>query len=79
LLDRIRPLFGELGRTLATVEVGSSADVSIAAGTGTPSLDGFGMEGGGAHTDADYADIATLTPRAYVLARTLMEFGHAPR
>jgi glutamate carboxypeptidase len=78
LLERIRPLFGELGRTLTTVEVGSSADVSIAAETGTASLDGFGLEGGGAHTNADYADLASLVPRSYVLARTLMEFGHNP-
>jgi glutamate carboxypeptidase len=78
LLDRVRPLFGELGRTLVTVEVGSSADVAIAAETGTPSLDGFGAEAGGAHTDADYVDFATLTPRSYILARTLMEFGRSP-
>ena len=79
LLDRVRPLFAEVGRTLVTVEVGSSADVAIAAEPGTPALDGFGMEAGGAHTDADYADLDTLVPRAYILARTLMEFGRNPR
>jgi glutamate carboxypeptidase len=72
-------LFAEIGRTLSTTEVGSSADVAIAAGTGTPAIDGFGMEGGGAHTFNDFADLSTLVPRAYVLARLLMDVGHDPK
>jgi glutamate carboxypeptidase len=78
LLERIRPLFAELGRTLTTTEVGSSADVAIAAEAGVPALDAFGLEGGGAHTSADYVDFDSLVPRSYVLARTLMEFGRQP-
>ena len=52
--DRIVTLagryFAELGRTLTPTEVGSSADVALAAETGTPSIDGFGIEGANAHT-----------------------------
>jgi hypothetical protein len=36
------------------------------------------MEGDGAHSVNDYADFATLTPRAYLLARLLMEAGRSP-
>jgi glutamate carboxypeptidase len=79
LIARANRLYGELGRTLTAVEVGSSADVSFAAEGGTPALDGFGMEGGGAHGPDDYADLATLTPRAYLLARLIMDFGHDPQ
>jgi len=45
---------------------------------GTPGLDGFSMEGADAHTDQDHADFNTLTPRAYLLARMVMETGHDP-
>jgi glutamate carboxypeptidase len=79
LLARVRPLFAELGRTLATTEVGSSADVAIAAETGARSLDAFGVEGGGAHSEGDYVDFDTLAPRAYILVRTIMEFGRSPQ
>jgi glutamate carboxypeptidase len=78
MVARANRLYAELGRSLSTIEVGSSADVNYAAETGTPALDGFGMEGDGAHGVDDYADFATLTPRAYLLARLLMDQGHAP-
>lgn len=42
-------------------------------------VDGLGMEGGGAHGPDDYADAATLVPRAYLLARMIMDVGHDPR
>ena len=77
-LARANRLYAELGRTLTGVEVGSSADVAYAAQTGKPALDGFGLEGDGAHGVDDFADLATLTPRAYVLARVIMDVGHDP-
>ena len=78
LLARANKLYAELGRQLTPVSVGSSADVAYAAETGTPALDGFGLEGDGAHGLGDSADLSTLTPRAYLLARVRMDFGHAP-
>ena len=79
ILTRANRLYAELDRTLTAWEVGSSADVAFAAETGTPAIDGFGMEGGGAHTSQDYADFSTLVPRSYLLARMLMDVGHDPR
>ena len=78
LLVRANKLYAELGRQLTPISVGSSADVAYAAETGVPALDGFGLEGDGAHGPDDQADLSTLTPRAYLLARVLMDFGHAP-
>jgi glutamate carboxypeptidase len=78
LLARANRLYGELGRSLTGTSVGSSADVAFAAETGKPAIDGFAMEGGGAHGPGDYADFDTLTPRAYLLARMLMDLGHSP-
>ena len=77
-LARANRLYAELGRTLAPIEVGSSADVAYAAETGTPALDGFGMEGDGAHGVDDFADFATFASRTYLLARMLMDVGHDP-
>ena len=79
IVAKAQRLYLELGRTLRTTEVGSSADISYAVQDGTPGLDGFAMEGAGAHTDQDHADFNSLTPRAYLLARMLMETGHDPK
>jgi glutamate carboxypeptidase len=79
LLARANRLYAELGRSLTAVAVGSSSDASLAAATGTPTLDGFSMEGEGAHSVDDQAHLDTLTPRAYLLARMLMDVGHDPK
>lgn len=79
MLARANRLYAELGRQLTATEVGSSSDANLAAQTGTSTLDGFGMEGGGAHSVDDHADLGSLTPRAYLLARMLMDVGHDPK
>jgi glutamate carboxypeptidase len=79
MLARANRLYAELGRTLEPTVVGSSADSSFASLTGTPTLDGFGLEGEGAHSDNDQAHFDTLTPRAYLLVRMLMDVGHDPK
>jgi glutamate carboxypeptidase len=52
--------------------------VSVAAETGTPSIDGFGSLAGGAHGVDDYVDLSSIVPRTYLLARMLMDLGHNP-
>jgi len=78
-IARAGRLYAELGRTLTPTAVGSSSDANYAAESGTPTVDGFGMEGGGAHSLLDYTDFTTLTPRVYLLARMLMDVGHDPK
>jgi len=78
LLARAQRLYAEIGGTLSAVAVGSSADVAFAAETGTPSIDGFGIRGGGAHSVDDYADLSSITPRVYLLTRMLMDLGRNP-
>ena len=79
IVAKAQRLYAELGRSLTTTQVGSSADISFAVQDGTPGLDGFAMEGADAHADRDHTDFKTLTPRAYLLARMLMETGHDPK
>jgi glutamate carboxypeptidase len=78
LLARAQHLYAEIGGTLSAISVGSSADVAFAAETGTPSIDGLGMRGGGAHSVDDYADLSSITPRVYLLTRILMDLGQHP-
>jgi glutamate carboxypeptidase len=78
LLIRAQKLYAEIGRQLAGVPVGSSADVALAAETGTPSIDGVAILGGGAHGVDDYADLSSIVPRVYLLTRMLMDLGHNP-
>jgi glutamate carboxypeptidase len=79
VIERVNRLYAEIGHKVTPTEVGSSADVSYAAQTGTPSVDGFGIEGAGAHSVDDYADMGTLVPRVYLLTRLLMDVGHDPK
>ncbi len=76
---KAQKIYAELGRSLTTTRVGSSADINFAAESGTPGIDGFSVEGDGAHTIHDTADLSTLTPRAYLLARLIMVVGHDPK
>jgi len=78
LFARAQRLYAEIGGTLTAIAVGSSADIAFAAETGTPSIDGFGIRGDGAHSVNDYADLSSITPRVYLLTRMLMDLGHNP-
>ena len=78
LLTRAQKLYAEIGLKLAGVPVGSSADVAFAAETGTPCIDGVAILGGGAHGVDDYADLSSIVPRVYLLARMLMDLGRNP-
>ena len=78
LVERARAVYAEIGGNLEAVSVGSSADVALAAETGTPSIDGFGILGGGAHGPDDHADLRSIVPRVYLLARFVMDLGRNP-
>jgi glutamate carboxypeptidase len=78
LLALANRVYAEIDRSLEAVVVGSSSDVSVAALTGTPSIDGFGFLGGGAHGVDDHVLLSSIVPRTYLLARMLMELGADP-
>jgi glutamate carboxypeptidase len=78
LLERARAVYAEIGGKLAAVSVGSSGDVALTAEAGTPSIDGLGILGDGAHGPDDRADLRSIVPRVYLLARFLMDLGRNP-
>ncbi|MBQ1416565.1 MAG: M20/M25/M40 family metallo-hydrolase, partial [Selenomonas sp.] len=47
------------------------SDGSFAAAAGTPTIDGLGPVGGGAHSENEYLEIDTIIPRYELLCRII--------
>ncbi|MCP1175032.1 M20/M25/M40 family metallo-hydrolase [Ralstonia chuxiongensis] len=75
LAAKAQAIYGEIGRKLTLEGSGGAADSSLSAGVGTPTLDGFGIVGGGIHTPEEYAEVESVVPRLYLLSRMLMELA----
>ena len=76
LAAKAQAIYAELGRTLTLEGSGGAADASLSAGVGTPTLDGFGIVGGGIHTPEEYAEVDSVVPRFYLLTRMLMDLSN---
>lgn len=69
LLRRAEVIAEELGvGALTGVAVGGASDGNLTAAVGTPTLDGLGAVGGGAHADDEHVVIADLPRRTALLA-----------
>ena len=77
LAAQAQAIYGEIGRELTLEGSGGAADSSLSAGVGTPTLDGFGIVGGGIHTPEEYAEVESVVPRLYLLSRMIMEISAA--
>lgn len=80
LFDRARRLAAGLGYSpLRGVAVGGGSDGNLTAGVGTPTLDGLGAVGGGAHADDEHVIVAELPARAALVAELVRELlGERP-
>ena len=58
--------------------VGGGSDGNFTAGAGTPTLDGLGPVGGGAHADEEHLLLAELAPRTRVLAGLVADLLRSP-
>ncbi|PRB07631.1 M20/M25/M40 family metallo-hydrolase [Microbacterium sp. MYb64] len=63
---------------LTGISVGGASDGNFTAGVGTPTLDGLGAVGGGAHAAHEHVLIAELEPRARLLAGLIEEIRTSP-
>ena len=69
LFDRAAGLAAELGLPqLRGAAVGGGSDGNFTAGIGTPTLDGLGAVGGGAHADDEHVLVSELPRRAALIA-----------
>ncbi len=78
LADRAARFYAGLGRTIGRAGNGGASESALAYEAGVPALDGLGPVGGGFHSDKEYLDLTTLTPRLYLLAELLMDLGRNP-
>jgi len=79
LFARAAALAVELGLPpLAGVAVGGGSDGNFTAGVGTPTLDGLGAVGGGAHAADEHVVVAELPRRAALIAALAIDLMSGP-
>jgi glutamate carboxypeptidase len=78
LAARARSIYAELGKTVELSGNGGASESALAMSEGTPALDGLGFVGGDFHTDHEWIDLNSITPRLYLFTRMLMEAGAKP-
>jgi glutamate carboxypeptidase len=70
---RAQSIYAELGKTLGLSGNGGASESAVSNSVGTPALDGLGYVGTGFHTDHEYIEVGSITPRTYLFTRLLME------
>jgi glutamate carboxypeptidase len=75
LASRAQRIYAGIGRTLSTGGNGGASESALAADAGVAALDGLGPVGGGFHSDQEFLELDTVTPRLYLLTMMLMELG----
>jgi glutamate carboxypeptidase len=72
LFEHARRLAAEIGFDLRDVpRTGGASDGNFTAAVGTPTLDGLGIDGDGAHTLHEYALVSSIEPRRKLILRLL--------
>jgi glutamate carboxypeptidase len=70
---RAQAIYAELGKSVALSGNGGASESAVVMSVGTPALDGLGFVGDGFHTDHEWIDLTSVTPRLYLFTRLLME------
>jgi glutamate carboxypeptidase len=80
LAARAQRIYAGLGHTLALGGNGGASESALAADAGVAALDGLGPVGGGFHSDQEFLELQTVTPRLYLLTMLLIDLGksHPP-
>jgi glutamate carboxypeptidase len=71
LFQQAQLLAREIGIELEEISVGGASDGCFCAALGVPVLDGLGAVGGGAHAVDEHVEVASMVPRAALVARLL--------
>jgi glutamate carboxypeptidase len=67
------PLARRIDPSVVGVAVGGGSDGNFTAAVGVPTLDGLGAVGGGAHSDHEFVEVATIPGRIRLLAALLRQ------
>jgi glutamate carboxypeptidase len=76
LAARARRIYAELGKTIELSGNGGASESALAMSENTPALDGLGFVGGDFHTDHEWIELASVTPRLYLFTRLLVQSAH---
>jgi glutamate carboxypeptidase len=71
LFERARALGAELGLSISEGATGGGSDGNFTAAVGTPTLDGLGSPGQGAHAEHEQIGLTGLVERTALLALLL--------
>jgi glutamate carboxypeptidase len=75
LAARAQNIYAGIGRTLAAGGNGGASESALAADAGVAALDGLGPVGGGFHSDKEFLELDTVTPRLYLLTMLLIDLS----
>ncbi|MES2341000.1 MAG: glutamate carboxypeptidase [Pseudomonadota bacterium] len=78
LAVRAQAIYAGLGLKLGTGGNGGASQSALAYEAGTPALDGLGPVGGGFHSDKEFMDLKSVTPRLYLLTKLIMDLSANP-
>ena len=78
LAARAGAIYAGIPRRIGRAGNGGASESALAYEAGVPALDGLGPVGGGFHSDEEYLDLESMTPRLYLLTRLLMDIGRDP-
>lgn len=78
LAERAKAIYAGLGMTLGTGGNGGASESALAYEAGVPAIDGLGPVGGNFHSEKEYIDLGSVTPRLYLLTKLIMELGPNP-
>lgn len=78
LAARAEAIYAGIDRKIGRGGNGGASKSALAYEAGVPALDGLGPVGGGFHSDKEYLDLTTVTPRLYLLTKLLINLGGNP-
>jgi glutamate carboxypeptidase len=78
LAARAQRIYAGIGRSLTAGGNGGASESALAAEAGVPALDGLGPVGGGFHSEKEFLQLDTVTPRLYLLTLLLMDLAKDP-
>lgn len=71
-------IYSAAGLTLTRGGNGGASESALAYEAGVAALDGLGPVGGGFHSELEYIELSSITPRLYLLTSLIIELGKNP-
>ena len=73
LCELTESIADQIGVEIKWASTGGGSDANFTAAVGTPTLDGLGPVGGGAHSEKEYLEIDSIEPRVNLLRELIIK------